>query len=146
MDFPKFDGTDAISWVKKTEKFFKLNPFMDPKFKVDYAALYLEGDADNWYQTIQETKPLLTWEMFTGLLLQRFSTGSQENLIGKFNKLMQTSSVEAYISQFEELRSHLLATNKLLTEDFYVASFLSGLRKIFSRHFMSTNQTPYKRQ
>lgn len=42
---------------------------------------------------------------------------------------MQTSTVEAYIGQFEELRSHLLSTNKLLTEEFYVASFLSGLRQ-----------------
>lgn len=34
MDFPKFDGKDARSWVKKTDKFFKLNPFMDPRSKV----------------------------------------------------------------------------------------------------------------
>lgn len=102
---------------------------MDPRSKVDYAALYLEGDADKWYQTIQESQPLLTWETFTALVLQRFSTGSQENLIGRFNKLMQTGTVEAYIGQFEDLRSHLISTNKLLTEDFYVASFLSCLRQ-----------------
>lgn len=40
---------------------------MDPRSKVDYAALYLEGDADKWYQTIQESQPLLTWETFTAL-------------------------------------------------------------------------------
>lgn len=72
---------------------------------------------------------MLTWDIFTVLVLQHFLTSSQENLVGKFDKLMQTSSVEVYIREFEQLWSHLLTANKLLTEDFYVASFLSGLRQ-----------------
>ncbi|KAL8106985.1 hypothetical protein AgCh_023694 [Apium graveolens] len=102
---------------------------MDPRSKVDYDALYLEWEAGKWHQTVQETHPSLNWKMFTNLLLQHFSSNSQDNLIGKFNKLMQTHTVEAYIGQFEELRSHLLAIKKLLTEEFYVASCLSGLRQ-----------------
>lgn len=55
---------------------------MDSATKVIYAALYLDGEADYWYQTVQPTHPSLTWEAFTALLLTRFSTG----ILGKFNR------------------------------------------------------------
>ena len=89
-----------------------LNPLMDFRTKVVYAALYLEGEADRWYQTIQELHPCATWETFIALLLQRFSSGSQENLIGQFNKLMQKGSVESYIAEFEDLRGYMISRNR----------------------------------
>ncbi|XP_074327634.1 uncharacterized protein LOC141665550 [Apium graveolens] len=129
MVFPTFDGKEVRSWIKKTEKFFMLNPLMDPKTKVVYAALYLEGEADRWYQTIQELYPGATWDTFVSLVMQRFSTGSQENLIGQFTKLTHKGTVEAYIAEFEDLRGYMISRNKFQTEEFYLSSFLSGLRK-----------------
>lgn len=93
-----------------------------------YAALYLEEEADHWYQTVQAEHPVLTRETFTALLLRRFSTSNQENMIGKFNKLVQTGNVDSYISQFKELRGFMMTRHSLHTEDFYLDSFLSGLR------------------
>lgn len=105
-----------------------LNPNIDSHTKVVYAALYLEEEADHWYQTVQAEHYGLTWELFVELLLKRFSTCNQENLIGKFNKLTQTGSVDAYITQFEELRGFMMLRHSIHTEEFYLASFLSGLR------------------
>lgn len=53
MDFPKFEGKHPRNWVSKAEKFFMLNPNLDQFTKVIYAALYLEGEADHWYHTLQ---------------------------------------------------------------------------------------------
>lgn len=106
-----------------------LNPLMEPHTKVVYAALYLEGEADRWYQTVQEIHPYISWDNFVALLLQRFSTGSQENLIGQFNKLTQKGSVDDYIAEFEDLRGYMISRNRFHTEEFYLSSFLSGLRK-----------------
>lgn len=66
--------------------------------------------------------------MFVELLIKRFSTSNQENLIGKFNKLTQTGSVDSYITQFEELRGFMMSRHSIHTEEFYLASFWSGLR------------------
>lgn len=77
-----------------------LNPVLDSLIKVIYAALCLDDEADYWYQTIQAEYPNLNRENFIPLLIRRFSTGSQGNLIGKFNKLTQTGSVDNFIAQF----------------------------------------------
>lgn len=128
MDFPRFDGKNARGWVSKADKFFMLNPSIDSYTKVIYAALYLDGEADFWYQTIQGESQRLPWEKFTELVLRRFSTGNEENLIGKFNKLVQTGTVDSYVGQFEELRGFMMAKYPYQSEDFYLSSFISGLR------------------
>lgn len=113
MDFPRFDGKEVRRWIKKTEKFFMLNLLMDPRTKVIYAALYLEGEVHRWCQTLQEEQPGVSWETFVELAVKRFSSGSQENLIGQFNKLIQTGSVESYIAQFEKLKGYMMSRSKL---------------------------------
>lgn len=101
---------------------------MDSHTKVVFTTLHLEGEADFWFQTLQVEQPGITWGQFIEQLLQRFSSGSQENLVGKFNKLTQTGSVRAYIEEFEELRGYMLARHSFQTEEFYLSSFLSGER------------------
>lgn len=128
VDFPKFDGSNARSWVVKAGKFFMLNPGMDEPTKVIFASLYLEGEADNWFQTVQHQHGSFTWKGFVNQLLQRFSSGNQENLVGRFNKLTQTGTVKAYIAEFEELRGYVMARHSSHTDEFYLSSFLSGLR------------------
>lgn len=128
VEFPKFDGTNARGWVVKANKFSMLNLGMDTSTKIVFASLYLEGPADHWFQTIQVEHPELTWETFVELLLQRFSSGNQENLVGKFNKLVQKGTVAEYVAEFEELRGYLLTHHNVHTPDFYLSSFLSGLR------------------
>lgn len=110
VEFPKFDGINARGWVVKANKFFMLNPGMDTYTKIVFASLYLEGPADHWFQTIQLEQPDLTWETLVDLLLQRFSSGNQENLVGRFNKLVQKGTVAEYIAEFEELRVMCLPT------------------------------------
>lgn len=129
MDFPKFEGKDPRGWIKKCEKFFQLNPILDPKAKVLYAALYLEGEADVWYQSLQEEQPGLLWEEFISHICQRFATRGYENLVGQFNKLTQKGKVEEYVKFFEELKAYMSAQNKPYSENYFIESFLSGLKE-----------------
>lgn len=132
MDFPRFEGKDPRGWVNQCEKFFLLNPYMESKTKVVYATLHLEGDADIWFQTIQNEHPAILWEQFIELLYQRFSKGGYENIIGQFNKLTRKGRVEEYICQFEELRKYLISVDGSHKENYYVDSFLSGLKEEIS--------------
>ncbi|XP_071940002.1 uncharacterized protein [Coffea arabica] len=59
---------------------------------------------------------------------QRFSTVGEANAVEEFSKLSQSSTVLAYQEKFEELRSIVMIQVPELTESYYIASFLSGLR------------------
>lgn len=132
LDFPRFDGKDPRGWVNKCEKFFQINPYMDSKTKVIFATLHCEGEADIWVQTVQGEQPGLTWEYFVELVYHRFSKVGYENIIGQFNKLTQKGTVEEYINQFEELRKYVVSIDGTHNENYYVDSFLSGLREEIS--------------
>lgn len=49
-------------------------------------------------------------------------------MVGRFNKLVQKGSVAEYIAEFEELRGYVLTHHNVHTPDFYLSSFISGLR------------------
>lgn len=56
-----------------------------------------------------------------------------ENLVGQFNKLMQKGRVEVYITQFDELRSYVMAQEGHLRESYCVDTFISGLKEELSQ-------------
>lgn len=88
-DFPRFEGKDPRELIKKCDNFFMLNPMVDQTSKVLYAALYMEGEADTWYQALEEQIPWINWDEFVGQVCHRFGKGGHENLTGQFNKLVQ---------------------------------------------------------
>lgn len=47
----------------------------------------------------------------------------------KFNKLYQDITVEVYREKFEELKTLMLIRNPHLSEDYFISSFTSGLKK-----------------
>lgn len=141
VDFPKFEGHDPRSWVAKCEKYFQLNPTLDARAKVICAALYLEGEADIWFRSLEEEKPGLLWPDFVDLVCNRFSKVGYENLVGKFNKLLQKGSVEEYITQFDELRSHVMSQEGHHRESYYIDTFISGLKEEISQSLYNSKPT-----
>lgn len=65
---------------------------------------------------------------FARLVCHKFTRGGYENLEGQFNKLVQKGKVDDYITQFEELKKHIMVQNPNLGEIYFVNSFLSGLK------------------
>lgn len=60
--------------------------------------------------------------------MERFLEGEGENLIGDFNKLQQEGTVEEYRELFEELKSFVLHTYRFLNDEYFLKSFLTGLK------------------
>ncbi|KAG8386103.1 hypothetical protein BUALT_Bualt03G0114200 [Buddleja alternifolia] len=89
---------------------------------------YMEGRSKLWYQSFMEGKELPTWAQFTTAILERFDEHDHELVVGEFNKLQQTSNISTYLERFEELKSYMLIFNKDLPQEFFSASFISGLR------------------
>lgn len=71
----------------------------------------------------------LTWEQFSDDLIKRFREKGGKNAVKEFNKLQQVDSIEKYQEDFESFRSLLLAKNPYLTEQYFLSSFISGLKE-----------------
>lgn len=75
-----------------------------------------------------EGNEFMRWNVFAAMVLDRFMEEEGENLIGDFNKLKQEGTVEEYRSRFEALKAFMIQGNKALIEDYFIKSFLSGLK------------------
>lgn len=66
-------------------------------------------------------------DLFCGGFVARFRDDSKENVVEKFNKLQQTSSIEAYLDEFENYRSLMLQKGHL-TYEYIIDCFIGGLK------------------
>lgn len=128
IDFPRFNGENPRQWLRKCHRYFLLNP-MPENEKIVTASMHLDDKAEFWYMDYMEGKELMGWNVFAAMVLERFMEEEGENLVGDFNKLQQDGSVEEYRSKFDELKAFMLQGNRSLSEDYFIRSFLSGLKE-----------------
>lgn len=60
--------------------------------------------------------------------MTRFENPETRDVQDLFNKLRQMTTVADYEDKFEELRSLVVQKNKGLSEDYFISSFISGLK------------------
>jgi len=53
LDFPRFTGDDAMTWLYKIEKFFTLYNTPDEQ-KVAIASIHFEGKVLPWFQLLEK--------------------------------------------------------------------------------------------
>lgn len=97
-----------------------------PLSKFKQAAVHMEGKALQWFQTYMMnriTRDIPSWEEFVRALNDRFGTMLYEDPMSKLVNLKQTSSIQTYLDQFEEL---LNCVN--LHETHGLSYFLRGLK------------------
>ncbi|KAL9679134.1 hypothetical protein QQ045_016990 [Rhodiola kirilowii] len=97
--------------------------------KMTIATFYLGGEALRWYQWLYITHQITDWLSFTQDLLHRFGPSCYESPGVTINKLVQTTSVAAYIADFENLsvRTPKLSPDNLLDH------FIAGLKDEIQR-------------
>ncbi|XP_027081018.1 uncharacterized protein [Coffea arabica] len=91
--------------------------------------MYLEGKAGKWFQGVKIEKPRLNWEEFGELLCRRFNDRTCKDIVEEFNKLQQVGSIDDYQERFEELKPLMMIKNRNLYENYFISSFISGLKK-----------------
>ncbi|KAK2993465.1 hypothetical protein RJ640_005159 [Escallonia rubra] len=127
LEFPRFSGEDSYGWVRKVDKFFEFNP-VEEQYKVNFASIYFDGQAEFWFGTYIKAKGIVCWQEFTKDLHARFSSLFRESIIGEFHKLRQATTVEQYYNDFETLRSILVSEGSKFAEEYYIQGFISGLK------------------
>lgn len=128
VEFPRFNGKFPREWLRRCHMYFLLNP-MTKVEKILLTSMHMEGKAEYWYMDNIEGKEYMGWGAFIGLIMERFMEPERENLIGDFNKLKQERTVDEYKEKFEELKSFMSHSYRSLNEEYYLKSFISGLKE-----------------
>ncbi|GJT16234.1 reverse transcriptase [Tanacetum coccineum] len=128
LEIPPFSGSNTLGWLFQIERFFAFHRTPDAQ-KLDVASFYMTGDALQWYSWMHSTSQLSTWDKFASDLELRFGPSSFVNHEAALYKLKQTTTVTAYLTEFEALSNRVqgLSTANLLN------CFLSGLREDIRR-------------
>lgn len=129
LKFPRFtEISEAKEWLQ--EHYFEIFSVSENKV-VAVAGMHLEGVAKSWYQTYVVGRRSWMWTEICEQFIARFGVWEQDLVFDNFKQLQQTTTVELYYGQFEKYRAHLMEKMPLLTEEFFVGSFIGGLKKTY---------------
>lgn len=137
-----YDGTRnpriITSWILSFERFSRLAQ-VPGEVMVELAGTHLVGEALYWFNDFGNSVQNMEWLEFRELLLQRFTDPTHvESIMTRWDNLKQTSTVENYIQEFQELRA--LVPQKYRTEDGDMRKFIKGLK--FKTQFEVESRDP----
>uniref|UniRef100_A0A0A9AN26 Retrotransposon gag domain-containing protein n=1 Tax=Arundo donax TaxID=35708 RepID=A0A0A9AN26_ARUDO len=127
LDFPHFNGSNPVGWLRMCEKYFDLAA-VPPGMWVPLATLHCIDKADHWWRSLRLHPAEITWYKFGSLITSRFSSVSMYELVENFHLLKQQTSVVNYIEQFEELMATMIQQHPYLDEEYFFMSFVAGLK------------------
>ncbi|XP_019251395.1 PREDICTED: uncharacterized protein LOC109230342 [Nicotiana attenuata] len=127
-ELPYFEGHEPKGWIRKCERYFNLYRTPD-NLKVEAPALYLNGLADIWYNSLILSKGEVSWAEFKEELLIRFGEELMGDIVKEFNKLNQTGTVDEFLGKFEDLKAQMLIRNPNLDESHFISSFIGALKE-----------------
>ncbi|GAB2285915.1 hypothetical protein Dimus_039732 [Dionaea muscipula] len=107
-DFPSFNGEEALTWVKKCEKYFSLYHILEDG-KVKMGALHMKGKAEKrYFIMVDEDYQLDRWPEFVQSVVERFGEEVRYGRVEEFNKLRPWNKIGQVYQDFEEKRYDLL--------------------------------------
>jgi len=127
LEFPSFDGTNPRHWIKKCSRYFALCKIPDDQ-RLDVASIHLVGKAETWFTSYIAVRKNVDWSDFIVDVCSRFREELGSKVVEEFHKLYQMGSLDAYLERFEELKSLLLQSIPTLPDDYFVSSFIGGLK------------------
>ena len=134
LEIPKFSGKDALGWIFQVEQFFDFHHIEGPQ-RLSICLFAMTGEALQWYKWMFLNKCLSTWDKFVEDLSARFGPLGYEDVQGMLSKLIQSSSVAQYQSEFEMLSNRIQGLPDFLDQLFYF-----GLKTCIKKG--CTNQSP----
>jgi hypothetical protein len=97
VDMPKFDGENPKLWQIRCEDYFELYD-TSPRVWVKLSAMQFTGPAARRLSAVQSQLRKFTWTEFCQEIVDRFGKNEHQSLIRKLYKLVQTGTVDEYVS------------------------------------------------
>jgi hypothetical protein len=127
LPFNKFNGENPRLWRSNCENYFTMNN-VDPAVWVSVSSMYLEGNAACWYESIDNSPAIASWQAFCQALHSRFDRDQHAVFIHQLFQIKQTSTVADYVERFTKLVDQLKAYSSTTDPLFYTMRFIDGLR------------------
>nr|ABD78322.1 polyprotein [Primula vulgaris] len=124
LDFPKFYGENVVEWVYKANQFFSLYQTPETQ-RIKIANLHFEGQPLVWYQNLEKSDLISSWDNLCDQMTKRFGENLNENPLDQLIKLKQRNSVKEYKSDFEIISNRV----KDLSEEHKLTYFICGLKE-----------------
>ena len=140
LSFPEFDGSDPDGWIRKAEKYYELVGVPNED-RVKIVVLYISGKAEYWWHGTGCNANILPWHQLCRMIGDRFNETSSYEAIGQFHNLKQTRTVSEYVDKFEEFMGLVKRNNPSLPEDYFINSFVSGLKDHIQHHLQCHKPT-----
>jgi hypothetical protein len=106
---------------------------------VPLATLHCYGQAQNWWRSLKVPPGYIHWANFCNMISNRFLAYSSHTSLENFHHLKQVTSIAEYIQKFEELMSLMQMEHSGLTGQYFVSSFLVGLKDGIKHYLISHN-------
>jgi hypothetical protein len=133
LNFPEFSGEDVEGWIRKAEKYFELIGVPNED-RVQIAIMYISGKAEFWWRGTGCNARTLPWHQFCRMASDRFNVISEYEIVGQFHNLKQIGTIGDYIDRFEEMVSMVKRHNPTLSDNYFISSFISGLKDQIQYH------------
>jgi len=127
LEIPLFAGDDPIGWLQQCEKFFDMSGTPYEQW-VNIASGHFFGRANVWLKNICVPWQMVDWQQFCQMIADRFTQANAHEAVEKLKNIQQTTSVAAYIDQFEECVQLVRRDHPYLQEAFLMSCFIGGLR------------------
>lgn len=123
LDLPIFHGDNPHGWLFKVNHFFTYHN-IPTQNRLRLVSLHMEGKVLVWFQDLEQSGRISTWDAFVNALIIRFGPTTYDDPMEQVAKLTQKGSVEYYKAEFEALSNRLPS----LSESYKLSCFLSDLR------------------
>lgn len=118
-------------WLFQVKRYFEIHG-VPPEQRLTIVAFYMQGEALKWFQWLHLTHQNDSWPTFVRDISARFGPSSFWNAEVALNKLQQTTTVAAYITEFESLSARIPG----LSVDNLLYRFLAGLKDEIHREIV----------
>lgn len=122
LDFPRFDGQDALQWIFKVEQLFEYYATPDDQ-RITIAAIHFDKEVLPWFQMARRMTPFGSWRYLTRELELEFGPSPYECPRLKLFKLIQSDTMNDYYMQFTALANRVQG----VTPDALLDCFVGGL-------------------
>lgn len=107
---PTFNGTDPSSWLSRVQQYFDLNE-VGKADKVRYAAFFLEGEANVWWQwanrVYRKKGKTIRWKDFEKEIMNWFGPSEYTDHDEALSRIKQSGSLREYQKKFEQLANRV---------------------------------------
>ncbi|XP_042037749.1 uncharacterized protein LOC121783641 [Salvia splendens] len=132
LEPPRFNGEHAVDWSRNIQKYY--NHHYTPLVDCLHLTSYLfDHPTSKWLTYWEENCKNKTWDDFLLAVKYRFDPDLYVDYVGKLATLRQTSTIEAYQTEFEEITQNA----PQLGDDTLMSLFIAGLQDSFKHELLT---------